>query len=982
MKTWLLLILGLALAGAAALLLLSEPGAPADPITTPSDSAARLEAAGPAGAKAGSAPAAQEGSVVRSAAESGGVTEAGSGIGRWASEGPAAHVLARLVDPKGQPALGAEARPGASFSAEMWPGSTLAEPPPQDGAAKPPVAADSDGRVEIEVNAGEALVFEFGGEYWRSQQRSIQPLRAGETADFGEIALTPACRLAGTISGPDGAAVAGAEARLLVADEGMFWEGRPMLQQQSSDAEGRVVFDGVPLGRFRIEAEAIGLARGQIEAIEVNRAPGDESFDLRLVRGGELRGHVVDADRQPAAGAEVFLFRKESNGAYWGDHRPGFPDSEPDAVCAADGSFALSGLPEDGAAVTLGARSEGRAAGYLLNVTAGTTDATIVLPHALTVSGRVLRENDVPVAGAQVSLMQNNQWGWEEQKASASSDAEGRFTLSGFSAGEFRLTASAAGADAEIRPFQVDRAVEDLVLRIAPRPALRVRVADPDGKSIAGALVEVVTPGGASGLTQVLEIADGDVHSFSSQPHWSGNERTGEDGIAAFHGAPAGELLLTVRHPDWGRQTRSYAYNGGHAETTIALQRPAMLLVRVTDGVVGVRGVSVRLSESASGRETEEQRTDHLGRAYWGDLTPGTWQVIHSAGGDASGDFWGVIEMFDSPGGEKEQPVPAGEAVELFAGQCTEKEIVLRDLAVVTVRVLRGGSPAADVFVRVEAIQQDEGDVSWSGGGNGPSGLQTDGRGMVVLDPVSAGKHRLILRPSRSAPDTVQEIELLPGPQSVTAQLNGAEVRGVIRAPSGPVVGARISLEPWTPDAPDTSRTRHMTVISMMGSDGNFGIEFGDGSGNNTTASTDQDGEFLFRDVPEGQWVVKSRARGFAPWASLPFSVSGDRAVSLPEQTLLPGGEISGRDHNWQPTEPDTSFGFDWNSSIRLEDAAGNLISMSPAGENGEFRIADLKEGEYVLVRSDWRSEPIGISAGERVRVDIPVAVTENSEAE
>jgi hypothetical protein len=196
------------------------------------------------------------------------------------------------------------------------------------------------------------------------------------------------------------------------------------------------------------------------------------------------------------------------------------------------------------------------------------------------------------------------------------------------------------------------------------------------------------------------------------------------------------------------------------------------------------------------------------------------------------------------------------------------------------------------------------------------------------------------------------------------------------------VVGARISLVPWTPDPPEAERTRHRTVIAMIGSAGNVGIEFGDGSASSTTASSDQDGEFLFRDVPEGQWVVESRARGFAPWNSLPFSVSGDRAVSLPEQTLLPGGEISGRDHNWQPAEDNQPLSFDWNSSIRLEDASGELSSMSQSGENGEFSIGDLKEGEYVLIRGDWRSDPIAISPGERVRMDIPVAVTENSEAE
>lgn len=979
MKTWILLLGGLGLAGLLAFLFLSspEPATSADPGSqeSASQAAGALNAAPEAAAGAGA--------VRTEVAASAGNTSpglSGSGFGQWNFEGPRATIRARLVDPSGKAAVGAEARKAGTQLPEGW-----AAPVEKDTEAEPEqpaIAANAEGRVEIQVPAGQALSLEFGGPYWRSQSRRIQPLRPDEVADFGEISLTPAARLVGRTLGPQGQPLAGVQTRLRAADAGMFWEGHALIESRQSDAQGVVVFDGVPLGRFRIEGETTGFASAQIEALEVRSAPGDVPFELKLDPGAQISGRVVDADRRPVAQADVFLFRQDQGAFYWGDYQPPFPDREPDARSGADGSFVVTGLPKDGSAVVIGARAQGQVSGFAKKVKAGMAEVTVVLPRALSVRGRVLGNGDAPVAGSRVWLTQKTPWGWDEEKGSTESDADGNFTLTGLAPGEFLLHASAAGSEAEPLPLALDRELSDIVLRVAERPALVVRVTDAEGRPLARSTVDLssLAAPAAPDAGASITIDGGGSFSFAQGPGFGQTGVTDADGRARFYGAPSGELRIQARHADWARGDVTYNYTGGAAETTVALLRPAQLLVRVTDGAGGlVRNVSVRLRNSATGRETSEERTDNLGRVFWPDLLPGPWEILHGAGQNGNQNWYsGDVVFADSSEAAAPPPAQAGMPVELVAGQCVEQELVLNDLAVVTVRVLRNGAPAADVFARLEARSEEDG-MSWGGmHGGGPSGLATDGRGMVVLDPVSAGKYYLIVRPSRNAPDTRQEVELIPGPQTLTAKLNGAEVRGVVRGPSGPVVGARMSLSPYLPEGEPQARSSF--VISMVASDGSMGVEFGEDNGVNTMASSDQDGEYLFEDVPEGQWVVKAQARGFAPWTSLPFTVSGDQSVSLPEQLLLPGGEITGRDANWKPRAEEDAFGFDWNNSIRLENASGRMLGIAQTTDGGEYRFADLAEGEYIVRRGEWKSEAIRIGAGERRREDIPVAAPRTEE--
>lgn len=976
MKSSLLAVLAVALIAALGALFLLGPDDRAPKGTADADAGAEATAAGSSlQAQAGESAATTRRSVVQAG---GGAPGAAGAATRLDFEGPAAVVTARLVAGDGEAAAGAaaEVRRGSEQPPD-WPDFQHAESA-DETPEWPAVAAGRDGVVRVEVPAGVALRVSFGGDYWREQTRGLQPLTAGEIADLGEIALTSATCLTGRIRDARGAPLAGAQVELRSADAGEFWEGHRLMETARTDADGVARFPGTPRGRVRIEAKAAKHADGLIEALEVGTA-ADQEFEIRLERGGSARGRVVDADRSPVAGAELYLVHRGQNDFWWGDYLPPFPDREPDAVAGPDGSFELHGVPaippdEPSRAVIL-ARADEVGTGAAREVRAG-ADVTITIPRGVRASGVVVEGDGAPVAAAKVSLHQTTPWGWDEEKASAETDAEGRFILPRVPPGEYRLSANAAIGEAPSFPLDLQRDTEDLRLRLERDRLLRVRVLDDAGAPVAGARVEAHTPGAASGGQRMISVdLSGIIQHDEGGVSWNGSGTTDESGWATFRDPAAGEVVLNARAEGWATHRSRLTLSGGDQEEEVRMVRPGTLVVRVHDSAAQpVRGVTIRVHDDAGDFDAGGQATDHLGRAVWRDLAPGAWTVRHDAdGGSADGRLLGEIMLAWDDGAKEPEAAPEpGEQVRIEAGGTLVHEILLEDLAIVTVLVTRGGLPAPDVAIRLEPKPDESADNFYSGWDSGEaSGVRTDARGVASLTPVRAGEYLLIAKSGRNTPETKVELALHAGPQRREVALNGAEVRGRLRGPGGPLVGARVNLEPFVPDA-EKEPGHSFGMVAMVGAGGGIAFEFGDSAGS-SSASTDGDGEYVFQDVPAGQWVVKARARGVGPWTSLPISVQGDRTVRVPEHTMLPGAVLHGRDANWTGPRGDSeALSFDWGSSIRVETAEGRMIAMTQPDDRGEWRVEDLAEGDYVVIRGSWRSDPIHLSPGEVQRADVP----------
>jgi len=73
------------------------------------------------------------------------------------------------------------------------------------------------------------------------------------------------------------------------------------------DAQGRFQIDGVPAGRWRVEAEAEGYLRSGDTEIDVDVAPAPVSVEVRLRRAGFVTGIVVDESGAPVRNATLVL---------------------------------------------------------------------------------------------------------------------------------------------------------------------------------------------------------------------------------------------------------------------------------------------------------------------------------------------------------------------------------------------------------------------------------------------------------------------------------------------------------------------------------------------------------------------------------------------------------------------------------------------------------------------------------------------------
>jgi hypothetical protein len=121
--------------------------------------------------------------------------------------------------------------------------------------------------------------------------------------------------------------------------------GKPTFDRRGrAGVDGKVGFDDIPDGRYRVSVHAPGRRRAQVD---VDVAGGEPRVVVAIERGSALRGKVVNADGSAAASAVVTLVPSGD------DLEPILLDSTvfdtapntPQAFVRDDGSFELAGLP-------------------------------------------------------------------------------------------------------------------------------------------------------------------------------------------------------------------------------------------------------------------------------------------------------------------------------------------------------------------------------------------------------------------------------------------------------------------------------------------------------------------------------------------------------------------------------------------------------------------------------------------------------------
>ncbi len=213
---------------------------------------------------------------------------------------PGARIAGRVVDRQGKPQAQVWLELHADSAARGESGRNVSGN----------VSTDEEGRFQFEHVAPGTYEIVCGGVEmgWRPGPRTGRTTRSGLVVEAGksleglEIVAQPACRVEGTVIGPDGAPLAGAT--VVAVDE----QGKSLLgwNRETTDGSGHFDFDTLPPGRAAFLAQKGALTSGYSGWVNVQDSDTSK-VELTLVQGTAVFVETVDADGgQVRADMQVF----------------------------------------------------------------------------------------------------------------------------------------------------------------------------------------------------------------------------------------------------------------------------------------------------------------------------------------------------------------------------------------------------------------------------------------------------------------------------------------------------------------------------------------------------------------------------------------------------------------------------------------------------------------------------------------------------
>lgn len=479
------------------------------------------------------------------------------------------------------------------------------------------------------------------------------------------VVLERAAIVAGRVVDGSGAGVAGATVSV---------ESEAGTHGMATRDDGSFVDGTVSPGTVRLQASAEGLRTTEPTVLDV--AAGERRDGVRLVLepGGTVAGRVTGPNGEPIAGAVV------RTRGHW-------PHGPLEARTDEAGRYRIGGLPLGTVAVRADHPDHVEASGEATIEPAGAGSAEVqldlVLRQGLSVSGRVIDERGEPVAGAEVSLLDDPRYGPAKPVATAE---DGSFRVTGLSPGFWRPQVAKEGltqADPHAR-VEVTGPLSGLELRMVrgaviagrvrglerseiprvrmtaaplshPGPWLSGHLDDEGGYSIDGAgpgawRVTATVPGGGSVGDQryaagEVELAAGEREArldldLSGRVVLGGRVTLGGEPVAGamvmVGGLEPSRVVMTRTGADGGFRVPRLA-PGRHSLTVVGLD-PAFRHVLEVD-LDGDHEVPIELVESeVAGRVVDAETGATLGGATV-ELSPASASGAQAANTDVDGRF-------------------------------------------------------------------------------------------------------------------------------------------------------------------------------------------------------------------------------------------------------------------------------------------------------------------------------------------------------
>ncbi len=514
----------------------------------------------------------------------------------------------------------------------------------------------------------------------------------------------------------------------------------------ASDGEGRFAFPMVPAGEARLHADVVGsLDEGSAQALV--EAPGPVHVAVRLNGVGGLRGQALDENGQAVDGTLIVT----GSGAV--------PYSFTLAL-SANGRFELPEI----LAGPFTARLIHREGGFTrYGVTSGVVvadrpdnEVLVELQPSATVTGRVLRADLTPAAGAEVTLVSAS-----GARSTVGCTALGQFTLRGAPLGP---------ADLSVR--------DQITGGVARRGGLDL---GPQGLGLG----DIVLDGSAPELSFVTPASGGSQTAFGGLFEIAASDQNGVDPDSLMLAYPGHGF---ARPADLGWDGTRFT---GHFRGDLLEPGPNRVRARVTD--------------EAGNPAEAEVAFDVVGGTVWGTVTDAQGHEVagaaiavdgQAAGATGAGGAYAVSGLREgshqvvatgAPG------YPVSVVVSLADGETRQVPLTLPEAARI-----------AGTVVRRDGVTT-VGDATVTSGGHASP---TSGSGAFDLGWFLMGQHTLeASRPNGDCGRAV--VDLVPGvpPGPVTLTLNGVGSLAVaVVDPTGttprPVAGAVVSVSSSYPGSP------------------------------------------------------------------------------------------------------------------------------------------------------------------------------------
>lgn len=747
--------------------------------------------------------------------------------------------------------------------------------------------------------------------------------------------------------------------------------------------------DGEPLGGVRVRfagRDRYTDVRGEVEVesfpAEVS-ASGyvptqvDEPGEIEMIGARVLRGWVRD-ESGTGIDAVVTVLALNDDGTIDESRAPFVTRTR------ADGGFELDEVPRR--ALRLRAEAEGRAA-LSRQVSADEREVALVLRAASIVAGQVYEARGGPAAGAEVRIVGSGIW----PPISSISDADGRFRFDDVPEGIYEVHARRGR---EVAPGHRGLVVEEgssafVTLRMTEGIALRGVVRDDLGEALAGAQVRITPDGLALLPEETTSRVDGSFEIVGLLPgeRWVSASAEGHVSASVFvdlaeplelelqRGATITGIVVDERdHPipnasvSWLGPAQSGRVQGTGLGVVAGPVPPLPLTPVEGDANVIPTGIMVltgpdgrfELGGLAAGPgEVHAERVGSApGRSAAIRLDPGEtvrdlrlvvrdggwidgrvvdargfpvgsvpielraelepWARTVMANEDGTFELDGVLGIAVITARPLDLP-PARVRVEVASNERLQVEIPLpTDLTQLALRVFdEDGFPVGDAGLELSSLRAR---TPFSRRGvSAPDGT-------FVFAALPEPPYRLVVDHPDFAPTESAEIRDVGSELRVVLRPGGVMRGRVMDAWTGAIVGAQV-------DVRQDARTH--------------------------SATTDEEGRFVFERLPRGPWVIEIQASGHLPLER--EARLDDDALDLGELALISGGFLEGEvvdvlgdvvpNARVTVTDGETQTDAEGRFRVQVEPGIHSVSVSHPSAGERESERVEVDAGEERSVR-------------------------------